>query len=77
MESNHIEFYKENPSDKVWWVQDSEALYIAFSFDQKEIFYLPRDYHKMTPEQKEIFDKENPFWKEFCGGLIRKTFRWW
>ena len=21
--------------------------------------------HKLTPEQKEIFDRENPFWKDF------------
>lgn len=60
-------FYKENPSDLVWWVDtfenDGEFL---FSFDKKQVFNLFSDYpHKLTPEQKEIFDKENPFWKDF------------
>lgn len=60
-------FYKENPSDLVWWgdtfENDGEFL---FSFDKKQVFNLFSDYpHKLTPEQKEIFDKENPFWKDF------------
>lgn len=61
-----MKFYKENPTDRVWWVDipnDDGA--IAFSFDKKKIFYLYRDYRKMTPEQKAIFDRENPFWKKF------------
>ena len=60
-------FYKENPTDQVWWVYDDTKT-IVFTFDKKTLFSLPSDYWKMTPEQKEIFDKENPFWKEFCGG---------
>ncbi len=37
-----------------------------FSFDKKQVFNLFQDYHyKLTKEQKEIFDKENPHWKEF------------
>lgn len=66
--SNSIKgFYKVNETDKIWWYYD-DTMTQAFSFDQKTLFYLPRDYWKMTPEQKKIFDKENPFWKEFCGG---------
>ena len=61
------DFYKENPDDKVWWLNDDTRA-MGFSFDCKTIYYLPRDYYILTPEQKEIFDKENPFWKEFCGG---------
>ena len=30
--------------------------------------YLYRDYSKLKGEEKEIFDKENPFWKEFFEG---------
>lgn len=61
------EFYKENPNDAVWWIdtsdRDGEFL---FSFDKKKVFNLFADYpYKLTPEQKEIFDKENPFWKKF------------
>ena len=60
-------FYKENETDQIWWVdtsdKDGEFL---FSFDKKKVFNLFADYpHKLTPEQKEIFDKENPYWKDF------------
>lgn len=60
-------FYKENEADQVWWIdtsdRDGEFL---FSFDKKKVFNLFADYpHNLTPEQKEIFDKENPYWKDF------------
>lgn len=60
-------FYKENEADQVWWIdtsdRDGEFL---FSFDKKKVFNLFADYpHNLTPEQKEIFDKENPYWKNF------------
>jgi hypothetical protein len=60
-------FYKENPNDSIWWVDtsasDGEWL---FSFDKKQVFNMFRDYpHKLTPEQKAIFDKENPYWANY------------
>lgn len=60
-------FYKENETDQIWWVdtsdRDGEFL---FSFDKKKVFNLFADYpHNLAPEQKEIFDKENPYWKDF------------
>ena len=35
----------------------------TFSFDKETVFNLMTDYpDKLTPEQKTIFDKENPYW---------------
>ncbi|MBE6106018.1 hypothetical protein [Anaerovibrio lipolyticus] len=60
-------FYKENPTDTIWWVDNPEILGdVLFSFDKKEVFNLFGDYPwKLTKEQKEIFDKENPYWADF------------
>lgn len=39
---------------------------MEFTFDKKKIFNLFADYPwKLTAGQKEIFDKENPYWVEF------------
>ncbi len=60
-------WYKNNKSDKVWWKDTSGSMGLwIFSFDKKDEFNLFSDYpHKLTDEQKEIFDKENSHWKEF------------
>ena len=61
-------FYKNEPTDRVWWLDNREEAIgvLVFSFDKKEIFYLFQDYPwKLTKEQKEIFDMENPFWADF------------
>lgn len=60
-------FYKERPSDKVWWNSKPNGLgAFEFSFDKETIFTLFRDYpEKLTKKQKAIFDKENPFWADF------------
>lgn len=60
-------FYKNKPSDRIWWVDNPERIgEWLFSFDKKKVFNMFSDYpHKLTPEQKQIFDKENPYWKEF------------
>ena len=67
MASNN--YYKKNEGDKVWWLDDPDDVgtYI-FSFDRKKNYYLFQDYPQaLTPEQKEIFDRENPFWVDFFG----------
>lgn len=58
---------KKNVSDEVWWLDNLDQIgEHVFSFDKKTKFNLFADYpHKLTPEQKEIFDKENPYWKDF------------
>lgn len=60
-------FYKENPTDKIWWVDDPDAKGVwLFSFDKITVFNLFEDYpYKLTKEQKAIFDRENPYWVEF------------
>ncbi len=60
-------WYKNNDADIIWWKDTPETKgEWLFSFDQKEVFNMFADYpHKLTPEQKEIFDKENPYWADF------------
>ena len=60
-------FYKENPDDKIWWVNNPETKgEWLFSCDKKTVFNMFADYpDKLTPEQKAIFDEENPFWADF------------
>ena len=62
---NH--FYKQNKDDIIWWVEKpGQKGEMLFSFDKKRIFNLFQDYpYKLTPEQKEIFDRENPYWADF------------
>lgn len=60
-------FYKNNPSDKVFWIDYPDIIgEFLFSFDKKTIFNLFEDYpYNLTIEQKKVFDAENPFWAEF------------
>lgn len=59
-------YYKEHPSDKIWWLDDGSIGYWLFSFDRKKVYNMYRDYpHAMTPEEVRIFDRENPFWAEY------------
>lgn len=64
MESS--KFYKENETDQIWWVKTDAKGEWEFSFDKKTIFNMFEDYpYKLTPKQKAIFDKENPYWANF------------
>lgn len=59
--SNSTKWYKADKNDKIWWLDDDKKGEFVFSFDRKTSFSLWEDYpYKLTPEQKEIFDKENP-----------------
>lgn len=63
-------FYKENPSDLVWLVDtsDQDGLFL-FSFDKEKVFNLFTDYpYKLTEQEKQIFDEENPGWADFFKG---------
>ena len=62
------EFFKQNEHDTIWWIDNSDITIgeWLFSFDKKTIFNLFEDYpHKLTKEEKAIFDKENPYWADF------------
>ena len=59
---NGYDFYKDSETDQIWQVDNhgQEGPYL-FSFDQKTVFNFWTDYpDKLTPEQIEIFKKENP-----------------
>ena len=60
-------FYKNNDTDQIWWVDNPEKIgEHLFTFDKKKIYNLFEDYpYNLTKEQKEIFDKENPYWTDF------------
>ena len=49
------------------WIEEPDKIGERFfTFDRITIFNLFRDYpYKLTHEQKEIFDKKNPYWADF------------
>ena len=63
----YSDFYKETEESKVWWIDKLDVKgENLFSFDQKKIYNLFADYpHNMTEEEVEIFNQENPFWRDF------------
>ena len=60
-------FYKNKDSDLIWWIENPDMVgEHLFTFDKKKIFNLFKDYpYSLTSEQKEIFDRENPYWANF------------
>ena len=64
---NPNKFYKNHKRDKIWWVDTSDRVgEFLFSFDKKTIFNMFSDYpYLLSPEEKETFDKENPYWRDF------------
>ena len=62
-----LRFFKNKRSDKIWWLDTPEKVgEWIFTFDKKTLFNMFADYpYKLTPEEKAIFDKENPYWAEF------------
>lgn len=61
------DFFKQNKDDVIYWIEDLERVgYHLFSFDKKKIYNLFKDYpHNLKVEEKEIFDRENPYWVNY------------
>ena len=60
--------FKNDPADAIWWVDNADDVKgeFVFTFDKKTFFNMFADYpHKLTAEQKKIFDEENPYWADF------------
>ena len=66
-EQVQYEWYKQNEDDQIWWLSNFDTVgEWVFSFDKQRAFNMFSDYPDMlTPEQKAIFDRENPFWADF------------
>lgn len=62
-----VVFYKNEPTDTIFWIDNPENKgEFLFTFDEKKIFNLFADYpHNLSVDQKAVFDKENPYWKDF------------
>ncbi len=73
--SSKTKFYKNYPTDKIYWVEnkDCEGIW-EFSYDKKKIYNMFADYpHNMTEEEIEIFDKENQLWKDFLANRKKQN----
>jgi len=67
MKTSQYDLRKNKSKDVIFWVDNVETIgEHLFTFDKKKIFNLFEDYpHNLTSEQKTIFDKENPYWRDF------------
>ena len=60
--SSKDNWYKNNDTDQIWWKDTPDQIGVwIFSFDREEEFNMFSDY----PHKKQIFDEENPYWKNF------------
>lgn len=63
---SEVKGWKRSPGRLIWWAETDGIGADYFSFDKKKVFALWGDYpDALTPEQKAIFDRENPYWADF------------
>ena len=69
-------FYKEEPDNKIWRVDNCEQIGpMEFSFDKKTIFnYWPDFPEKLTKEQLDLFCAEDPYWADFRRGQVEAMY---
>ena len=59
-------WYKNKETDLIWWKETDKIGVWEFSFDKNKVFNMFRDYpHELSDYEKDIFDRENPYWKDF------------
>ena len=61
----YLDPHKKKLKDKIYWLSKKDETFgeFLFSFDLKKIYNLYSDYpHKLTKQEQDIFNKENPFW---------------
>lgn len=68
------QWFKKHEADETWWLDNTGVVgEWIFSFDKVNEFNMFRDYpYKLTKEQKEIFDKENPYWADFFKDRVKE-----
>ncbi len=74
MAEKEAPFYRKHPGDKIYWIiREKYDGPLEISFDQKKIYNLFTDYpDKMTPEEVELFNKENPSWADLLNSKPKK-----
>lgn len=67
MAKKEYNFYKQEPTDKIWWVDNSEEKGVfLFSFDKVKVYNLFADYPaKLSNKELAIFEEEQPDWTDF------------
>lgn len=69
MKQAEFTWVKKKESDHVWWKAQKNIGDFEFSLDQKKVYNLFKDYpDKLTPEERAVFDAENPYWVDFFSG---------
>lgn len=59
-------FYKKKETDKIWWVDFPDMDSLLFLSIKKRFYSFFGDCPKnFSPEELEIFKKEQPFWAKF------------
>ena len=61
-------WFKNDEESRIWWLDNSDEKIgvFIFSFDKEKQFNLFADYpYKLSEKEKEIFDKDEPFWADF------------
>lgn len=76
MAARQSDFYLNEPTDRVWWLHTDMTGEFLFSFDKKKVYNLFEDYpFKLTGEEIEIFNAENPYWAEFFEDRLNEMTR--